>query len=269
MTQPKIWSPATTVDAPPAPEPATGLISLAQQPDASDPRWIGGYTYSPELPSRTARTRSMITDSVGQNVGSAEQSASVSTIPVLLTAEDQHSGFVQTSEDWVARITRILEMYSSKLLERELWLGEIARQDGLPNRVLATNETRVITPSSGPIAPQKAVSLLVGALGDAGMGGVMIHAPKRIGLQLPDGWRNEQTFSDFGFVVVAGTGYPGTGPDGNGDNWLYATEMVNVRLGDVEASEVRFDRTTNTSYMYAERVGAADFAGPVLACQVQ
>jgi hypothetical protein len=52
---------------------------------------------------------------------------------------------------------------------------------------------------------------------------------------MPDAWRNQQTLTDYGFVVVGGAGYPGTGPTGQaGPNWIYATSMVNYRLGPIE-----------------------------------
>jgi hypothetical protein len=90
---------------------------------------------------------------------------------------------------------------------------------------------------------------------------------------MPDAWQNPQTLTDYGFVVVAGAGYPGTGPTGQaGPNWMYATSMVNYRLGPIEVNfgdtNAYMDRASNTLTYRALRVGATDFAGPVYACQV-
>jgi hypothetical protein len=111
------------------------------------------------------------------------------------------------------------------------------------------------------------------ALADSGVGDGMIHVSKSVGLRMPDAWRNSQTYEDHGFVVVSGAGYPGTGPTGQaGPNWVYATAMVNVRLGPIEVGPGTWRNSIETSKndvtYRAQRVGAADFAGPVFACQV-
>jgi hypothetical protein len=107
----------------------------------------------------------------------------------------------------------------------------------------------------------------------AGFTTVMLHAAKDVALRMPDAWRNQNTMNDYGFAVVGGAGYPGTGPTGQaGPNWVYATSMVNYRLGDIEVdfgdSQSYIDRASNTATFRALRVGATDFAGPVFACQV-
>ena len=117
------------------------------------------------------------------------------------------------------------------------------------------------------------MATLVGALNRAGFPTVMVHAAKDVALRLPDGWRNQTTLNDHGFVVVGGAGYPGTGPAAQtGPNWIYATSMVNYRLGPIEVnfgdSRSYIDRASNTATFRAMRVGATDFAGPVYACQV-
>jgi hypothetical protein len=285
MTAPTRIMPATIVPAQHAQAPKTGLLSLANKPDLRDidgspTRWEGGYSYRPELPVGTARNRSLVTSTVGGNVGTGSNPAPVDTIPWMLELLDPESTFTWTAHDLAARGNRLLEAYTSKLLERELWTGEIKAADNLPNRVLArpitggdilTGATDV-TPGVVPTSVQAAVATLMKALGDAGMGDGMIHAPKHLGLRMPDAWRNAQTYEDYGFVVVTGAGYPGTGPAGTGTNWMYVTETVNVRLGDIEVTpgEVResINTTSNTITYRARRVGAVDFAGPVFACQV-
>jgi hypothetical protein len=222
----------------------------------------------------------MVTTTLGANVGTGIPPGHIDTIPWWLEVEDPQSTFSFREEDEEARVRRILEAYTSKLLEREFWTGEIKTADNLPNRVLArtiaggdilTGATDV-TPGTVPTTVQAAVATLMKALGDASMGDGMIHAPKHLGLRVPDAWRNTQTYEDYGFVVVTGAGYPGTGPAGTGTNWMYATGPVNVRLGDIEVipGELResINTSSNTVYYRARRIGAVDFAGPVFACQV-
>ena len=69
---------------------------------------------------------------MGSNLGSGEPLGLIETIPVLLTIEDDHSAHVHSRSDWDARTRRILEAYTSHLLEHELWTGELATQDGSP-----------------------------------------------------------------------------------------------------------------------------------------
>jgi hypothetical protein len=278
MSAPITVAAAVNIAAPRVDQSETGLLSLAV--DATDQaragggdngeRWFGGYAYQPLLPARTARNVSQITGSAGNNVGTGTTPANIVTIPWTLEIVDSVSTLVLGLQDQEARARQLMEDYTSYLLERELWNGEIKGQDNLPNRVLAGPETSVLT---GTPTPQAAVAMLVGALNRAGFPTVMIHAAKDVALRLPDGWRNPQTLKDYGFVVVGGAGYPGTGPAAQtGPNWIYATAMVNYRLGPIEVnfgdSQSYIDRASNTATFRALRVGATDFAGPVYACQV-
>lgn len=272
MTAPVRVALPRIVQAPPAQPPATGLLRFAHTPALEDDRWTAGYIYRPEIPAETARNRSNVTGTVATNVGTGHDPAPVETIPWMLEVDDNNSTFDYRAEDLGARAARILDAYTSMLLERELWLGEIAQADNLPNRYFAHNATTDITPGTLP-TPQAAVAVLMDALGDAGVGDGMIHCSKSVGIRVPDAWRNQNTFTDFGFVVVAGAGYTGSGPAGQaGPNWMYATQVVNVRLGPIEVLRgglpANLDRASNTLTYRAQRIGATDFAGPVFACQV-
>jgi hypothetical protein len=280
MSAPITVAAAINIAAPRVDQGETGLLSLASDGTAqaragggdNPDRWMAGYAYRPLLPGNVVRNVSQITGSAGANVGAGAMPAHISTIPWTLEVEDSISTVQMRLEDMEARARQIMEDYTSYLLERELWNGEIKGQDNLPNRVLAGPGTTNLTPGTPP-APQAAVALLVGALNRAGFPTVMIHAAKDVALRLPDGWRNQQTLTDHGFVVVGGAGYPGTGPAAQaGPTWIYATAMVNYRLGPIEVnfgdSNSYINRASNTATFRAMRVGATDFAGPVYACQV-
>lgn len=271
MSAPLILSPATNVKPPKTVPTTVGLIALANHPDTPDERWIGGYRYRPELPAKYVRARSGITGNLGPNLGTDLYGDIVHTIPVMLTAEDQISAFQVTEEDYEDRVKRIIEANSSRLLERELWEGDLAQQDNLPNRRLASPDAVDVSPGT-PLKPQAAAAYLMQALSDVGMGVAMIHASKRVGIQFPETWRRDFTKEEYGFITVVGEGYTGTGPDGTGTNWIYATEMVNVRLAEPEVLPdtlaAALDKSDNLVKYYGQRIAAADFAGPVFACQV-
>lgn len=270
MTTPVRSGPPATTVAPTIVPSVAGLTSLARFPTDVDERWFAGYAYRTEFPAR-ARLRSQNTTTLGTNVIVNRGPVLIDTIPVVLSVDDHVSSFSWNVEDLPKRVERILEAYTSRLLERELWTGEIAVTDNLPNRVLAIDDANDVTPTTLP-SSRDAVGILTNALSDAGVGDVMIHATKRAAIQLPDAWRNEETLEMFGFTVVSGAGYPGTGPDGTGTNWMYATDVVNVHLGPIEVVPDELSeairRSDNTITYYAQRFAAADFAGPVFACQV-
>lgn len=260
-----------TFEAPQAVPPSSGLLSLAREGDTSDPHWEGGYNYVAELPVRIARNLSTTNfGASGANIGSGESRQIVRVKPVRLHIEDSAST-MQNVEDQQARLERIMIALSSHLLERELWTGEISAIDGSDNPRLATPDAEIVT---GGTSVQKAIARVVGAFAALGMGDAMVHLPKSLGIMVPDAWRNADTLQEHGFVVVSGSGYPGTGPDGTGTDWIYCTEMVTTRLSEsIDTSQMdggvaNINRADNSIRYQAERIGAADFAGPVFACQV-
>jgi hypothetical protein len=270
MSTPIRSAPPAMMHSRPIVPSSSGLVSLATIPDMTNDRWMAGYSYRTEYPT-AALNRSQNTSTVGSNVIAHNGPQFIETIPVALTVRDQLSTFSWRVDDLPPRVTRILDAYTSKLLERELWTGEVAIIDNLPNRILADSDAIDLTPGTLP-SVQGGVALLTEALAASGAGDMMIHSGKRTSIMMPDSWLNENTLEMYGFVVVAGSGYPGSGPDGTGSGWLYGTEVVNVRLGpiDVIPGEISqaVDATSNTITYYAQRFGAVDFAGPVFACQV-
>jgi hypothetical protein len=278
VTEPRV-TPRYGVEAPQAQTPAAGLLSLANVIDEPDERWTGGYDYQPELPPRIVHNKSQLdyTD-IGANLGSGlANTALVVVTPWMLEVEDRGSTFQLNADDLNARVNRMLVANTSRLLERELWTGEIKALDSLPNPVLARSNVATDLTGGTAVTPQKAVSRLVQAVSDSGVGDCMVHTTKATAIQLPDGWRSSEMYEDYGFVVVAGAGYLGT--DRNGataaanTSWMYATGKVNVRLTDIEVTPGQLREsiltTENTVPYRARRIGAADFAGPVFACQVQ
>jgi hypothetical protein len=241
----------------------------------ADNRWENGYDYRPETPPGHAQARSNgHTYSAGTDIGGTNTNTTrVTTVPVTLTVELSSSAFSAATLNLEDRARRALEATTSKQLAREFWLGEIAKADGLPNRYLAGAATDITSTYSGPLDAQRAVGALVQALADNGMQDAMIHCSRYVGIQTPEAWRNEYTLADHGFVVCADSGYPGSGPAGTGGpHWAYATEIVNVRLSEIEVVPVdireSIDKTTNTVTYRAQRMAAVDFAGPVFAIQV-
>jgi hypothetical protein len=169
MTAPvRVFPAPINIAAPRVNQAETGLLSLAvdataqaRTPGPEPDRWMGGYAYRPALPGNIVRNASQITGSHGAGVGTGQHTATVETIPWTLEVLDQLSTVQRNEVNFEAQARQVMEDYTSYLLERELWLGEIKAADNLPNRVLTGASTTVIT---GTPTPQTAAALLVGAL---------------------------------------------------------------------------------------------------------
>jgi hypothetical protein len=172
------------------------------------------------------------------------------------------------------RARRQAERIASFVAARELWTGDLSKQDpyDLPNG----GGTDQVNPhlEQVDLANQldsnadimAALAELEAAAGEAVAGGpVLIHASTRLIGQV--GQNLERVGNELrtktGAVVVPDAGYPGTGPDGTGDGWMYATGPVLVRLGPIISDispATTTDRATNRRRVIAERMFAVTFA---------
>lgn len=171
--------------------------------------------------------------------------------------------------DFAGRARRQAEAGTSKGMEFELWTGTLKPDN--PN--LSTGATILV--SGAAVSLLQGISLLGQALSDCAHGGRgTIHAPTFIVDQwlalytgLFDVGPNRIVTKNRGDVVISGTGYPGTGEDGdapaNGSSWVYATGPVQYRLGEVEVFpdtvKEAMKRGTNDVEYRAERFAMVNF----------
>lgn len=171
------------------------------------------------------------------------------------------------------RARRQAERIASFVTARELWTGDLSKLDpyDLPNgggtdqvnphleQVDIGNQLTTTTDIMAALAELEA------AAGEAVAGGpVLIHASTRLIGQV--GQNIERVGNELrtktGAIVVPDAGYPGSGPDGTGDGWMYATGPVLVRLGPIAADTApttTTDRSTNRRRVIAERMFAVTF----------
>lgn len=249
-----------------APEPLTvpgGLTSLVPVLTPDSPHWIGGYRYQTEEYAQHVRNWNGLRTVSGADLGTDDAPELIEVIPWMLEVEGSFSAFRPDRDRLADRARRQLERHTSELLERELWFGEIATGStpDLPNKFL----TKAGSTELGEFEDaMRGVSALVGE------GAQMIHVPRQVALTMPQDMKNTDWLDYYGFVIVAGEGYPmdvlGTAP--NQTARIYGTKLVNVRLSDIEVLG-SFDQTTNTFRYQAQRYGAVDFAGPVLTATVR
>lgn len=172
------------------------------------------------------------------------------------------------------RLTRKAGAVADYVVARELWTGELSDLDAYDvpdgnggliadqaNGRLASATADVLPAQTGVMT---ALGLLESAARDALAGQqVVIHAPlemvgpvamnlRRVGNEL-------RTATDA--IVIPDGGYPGTGPDGTGSGWMYATGPVMVRLGPVivEDAPSTMERAMNLRTYWASRLFAATF----------
>lgn len=139
-----------------------------------------------------------------------------------------------------------IEAHRSHLIERVLWTNQAGGLDlgaSHPNVGLADTPATVLN-GGAPLGIVPAMSALVGALatGLAGLRGV-IHVPA-LALPFLDFYASAVSVGgsllpgSADHVLIGGTGYLTTGPDGSdpgeGFAWFYATSTIELRLGPVE-----------------------------------
>lgn len=258
------------VQGPLARPPATGLAVSAQNVNERTNRWENGFAYLRECPGDGGVIDDCDPDDTKDLVTRPGQ--------VIFKPYPVWAGEVCSTQDratnWDARVRRMLEADQWFWIERELWTGEKAQAAGwADNRYLAHPDAIVVT--NGPGDEVEALACLEQgrALRSRGRPG-MIHATVAV-VTL---WLSHQLVARdgnllrtaLGTVVVPGAGYTGSDQGGNpaaeGSVWAYATDLVYVRLGDVDVLGSATDQTgvnysKNDVEIRAERYAAATWDG--------
>jgi hypothetical protein len=162
-----------------------------------------------------------------------------------------------TPEAAQERATAHLLAREEARVEQALWTGDLGNTPNLQGAVDLT--------SGGPVSPAAAAALLedwiateYGSLG-------VLHGTRGAALLLARDYVLEQSSSRLtttvGTPMVAGAGYPNTGPDGApaaaGTWWLYVTPRLFGYRSDILTSSATpgdlLDRSTNDLYSVAER----------------
>lgn len=266
-----------------------GLVQLAVEAEA-DERWVNGFSFDSET-CGDGQTLSVICSYVGAGEGgadvdktTADNEGVTSVTPILVVGSDRCSTLDRARErEALDRARRHVDAVLSHQLEAVLWTGE-AEGDETPEGGdrphLADGTATVLTSGTG-IDPVAGLALLDQALtaclhGQQGM----IHITPLLLVYLAHAnavrYAEDRWLSPNGHVVVAGSGYPGTGPrpgDPPGalpaapnllaippvDQFAYASPMVHVLVGDDDAL-TDVDREVNTRTVRVERPAAAFYA---------
>lgn len=261
-----LYAPAEPIAATPAAHSITTGAQLQTGPD----RWEVGYSQCPEncvdVATWDPDCRNWPGGVKPEKSDAPENEACYDVDPFVIETAFGCDAKGWSTINFAGRARRQLEAATPKALEYELWTGTLKADN--PN--LQTGATVI---GSGGYSPKLGLALLGMALADCYHGGVgVIHAPSWI----VDIWLEYGTIKENGNrlitivrgdTVIAGSGYPGTGPDGAGipDNhaWVFATGPVQYRLGDTivfpDTFEEAFDKKRNRVEYRAERMAAINF----------
>lgn len=174
--------------------------------------------------------------------------------------------------------------WESYRVENVLWTG--ITQDGeTVNPSFATgNDECDIVPEdlspAGAVDPVSAIALLEAALGDRISCGGTLHVPYGLmaylaanRLLIQDG---DELYSPTGFKVIAGHGYPGSGPANAaaaaGTTWVFATGPMTIARSNVmmvpDNVNESVDRLINNITVRAERMYSVGFSCTVFGVRV-
>lgn len=243
-----------------APRPLAPPHSLLRTPgvvvDAGEGRWLNGVnldTYPEEVPvvwdpcsTGTFRTKD---DGSGFDVPQFD--------PFVIYIPATCSTF---------SLGRLKEMLAEAFDARQSYGAELGLAAGVPGMVnpfLAdANLTQL---GSAVLTPAEGMARLENAIGETGQKGIIHATPalvSSLALELLEGdvKGDNNLFTPNGTPVVSGGGYIDIRPVGkaaptDGQDWMYATTGVEVRLGPISVTDLvsSLDRSDNTVTFRAER----------------
>lgn len=274
-------------------EPAdlrAGYVPATANPEETRQlRWASGYTIDPD-PCGGGTILDPCKDySAGLPTDVAEPADIGPITPFTISASVQCSTFGSTADDMYARALRRLAGVRSAQLEHEFWAGTLAQTSSWSNQYLTKTGAGGISNyihNMAAVGTATALAELEQAIAEGTTWGIgFIHAmPRTVAY-----WSENQLVHEtaragifqtlLGTIVVAGRGYPGTGPGGAGGAlgggqftggqyaYAYATSQVFVRLGPastwVEDDSQVVDRSTNFRVSTAVQDAIASWDGCV------
>jgi hypothetical protein len=252
------------VSAPPAPRPVNLRTSARLVDDGF--RWEQGISLLPETCFPGGSEDPCAGPETVKASGTATELVEWDPYGIYTYEQCAYTLNDEAYGDLAGRARRSLEAQTSHLVETILWTGIV---DGVafdathPNVPLIDTAT-VGTPAPPTTALMQMDQLLITALG--GRRG-MIHVPVPLMHFFDDDLiqRNGSIWeTSTGNIVVPGTGYTGSAPDGSMDTgvlWIYGTSMVELRLSEIVVlpGDLRsaVNRGTNQIVVRAERLALA------------
>lgn len=268
-----------------------GLWDTIQTPSSDGSHWQNGVTWIERCPTGdTTYDECLSVTGVGAPPEPPAKTANIEqnirgALPFTVHAEFECSPVGLGSAEAIA--SDALARVEQTQIETAFWTGTAGGQPVVFPHLAADTEVLdgdvVLQPVASPAVTGADVAQALGALeqelADCYKGQGVIHVP-RAALPTLDAWGlaradgNGRLVTLAGNLVVAGTGYTGSGPDGTtpaaGTTWIYATGAAWGYRSDPYVSQLpdSLDRTSNTLRMQAERTYVIGFSCCLLAAHI-
>lgn len=260
-------SPITPVPAQP---PRYGLLVAAPIIDGPLREWAEGFEWLPENCAGGGREAITCLGDTALIEPDANP-ASTTGDPFVVWAGDECRTSGWQSRNIEARARRLLGAIESYEIANELWTGAlrdsvVAGSYPMANPALTDATSDTVT--NGPTSEVEALACLEYGYGVAARGAQgMVHMTTQALVHLATNGTVRRDgglwVTPMGNIVVADAGYDGSGPGGvaaGASQWMYATEIVQVRLGTVEIVPgdiaQALDRSVNRLRYLAQRLVA-------------
>lgn len=267
-----------------------GLWDTVQHPAANGPHWQQGITWIERCPvGDTTYDECLSVTGTGAPPEPPAKTANVDqayrgALPFTVYAEFECSPVGIPEAESIA--SDALDRVEQHQVETAFWTGTAGGEPVVFPHLSADTEVLdgdiVLQPVASPVVTGGDVAQALGALeqelADCYSGQGLIHVP-RSALPTLAAWNlatvvDGRLVTPAGNLIVAGTGYTGSAPDGtaaaDGTAWIYATGAAWGYRSDPYVSRLRdsLDRTSNTIRMLAERTYLIGFECCLLAAHI-
>lgn len=267
-----------------------GLWDTIQHPSDEGVHWQQGITWVERCPDGdTTYDECLSVTGTGAPPEPPAKTANVTqtsrgALPFTVYAEFECSPVGLGDAETVA--SDALARVEQQQMEAAFWTGSAGGQPVVFPHLGAAVEVLdgeiVLQPVASPVVTGADIVHALGALeqelADCYSGQGLIHVPRSV-LPTLAAWnlieeRDGRLYTTAGNLVVAGTGYTGSGPDGaaaaDGTAWIYATGAAWGYRSDPYVSRLRdsLDRSSNTLRMLAERTYVIAFECCLLAAHI-
>jgi hypothetical protein len=268
-------APTSVIDAPARDPWPTGLIPtarvLGRLVTHTDDRFMGGLGFSPLACDPLEVFALCATVSLG---ATPTRDAERVFDPFTIVGADICSPIAWRTNDGQGRAMEQMLTLGSKPIEAEMWTGALTGNPHLG----AASTTVVVAGAQTPVAGLAALEQAI-ADGNSGSGAIyarpsLVEVWDGAGLLRRDPDGTLATIN--GTPVIAGSGFPGTGPNGEAvsttSEWAYATDAFEVHIGPASSQTDDIaqatNRSTNTTAWRVE-MGAVAIWGGCLTVTVQ
>jgi hypothetical protein len=227
-----------------------GLLAVVKPENGPDEdKWIRGFSQEWETTIQYLSNWDDTDTTQGVIVNNATINYYDEIKPFFIEVDETRSTLGFLGIDRIERITRQIDGMTQKAMELELWDGDVRKGESHDNKALS-DSTAAILNSGTALSAAKALAALefeIGAVSHGGEQGIIHITRDAFSLLSAEGQvfmhskGKDHLQTMGGTPVIVGSGYSGTGPDGNANaaasisnKWMYATGTVKTFVGNID-----------------------------------